>query len=99
MFLRGRLRDLLGGCWGNIDLLLKRPLLLLLEDGLLSVEEPNMDSVSDGAAVLPPNRFMVMVWVVVKKKIEGSALRGNLQVGISTLGYAKRLKKKICLTA
>ena len=60
MFLRGRLRDSLGGCWGSIDLLLKRSLLLLLEEGILSVEEPNIDSVSDGAAVLLPNRFMVM---------------------------------------
>ena len=61
MFLRGRLRDSLGGCCGSIDLLLKRSLLLLEE--VLSVvdEEPNIDSVSDGAAVLLPNRFMVMV--------------------------------------
>lgn len=60
MFLRGRLRDSLGGCWGNIDLLLKRSL-LLLEEVLSAVdEEPNIDSVSDGAAVLLPNRFMVM---------------------------------------
>ncbi len=57
---RGRLRDLLDGrCWG-IDLL-KRS---LLEGGLSAVEEdeePNMDSVSDGAAVLLPKRFMVDV--------------------------------------
>ena len=67
MFLRGRLRDSLGGCCGSIDLLLKRSL-LLLEEGVLSVEEPNMDSVSDGAAVLLPNRFMVMGWVGLKRK-------------------------------
>ena len=57
---RGRLRDSLGGCCWGINLL-KRS---LLEGGLsvLEEEEPNIESVSDGAAVLLPKRFMVDVW-------------------------------------
>lgn len=54
---RGRLRELLGGSCCGIDLL-KRS---LLEGGLTEDEDPNMDSVSDGAAVLLPKRFMVDV--------------------------------------
>ena len=79
MFFRGRLRDSLGGCCGSIDLLLKRSL-LLLEEGVLSVEEPNMDSVSDGAAVLLPNKFMVMGCGCIKKRKEAiysGSLGGN----------------------
>lgn len=62
---RGRLRELLGGSCCGIDLLNRS----LLEGGssvLGEEEEPNMDSVSDGAAVLLlPKRFMVAVSVAV----------------------------------
>ena len=65
---RGRLRDSLDGCcWGIV--LLKRSLLEAGLSVLEEEEEPNIDSVSDGAVLLP-KRFMV-VRLRQKTKLKG----------------------------